>query len=552
MVKEAKVATGLEISLFGSCVLRRTDASAQDITGAKHRALFALLVTAPLNRRSRSFLQETLWGFADYESGHQNLRRALSDLRKILGEDFDRILTVTNKEIEIDMTRVKVIGHPSDGPFLDDLNVRDPSFVAWRDSIRADPSSVKALCFISNNRGPIRIRPRVCALPLTVPPGDADLAITGDWIAEETSRMMSRSSLLSVISHLSGRAMSKRFVDIVHVRETLNVDYLLTGSMRRQGDTLIADLDFTDVHSGTLLWNRHLSCPMAHFSQEASGWLVNVVQSVGRAIAETTLSAGRQTPLPDLPDHKLLIAGATAMHHPKLGDFLRARQFLDEAAARAPANPHVFAWLGKWYVLSVFKNYSADRQGDTQKALDCTARALDLDPQSSFGLTIDGFVNGNILKNMDVAERRYSAAQDINPSESLSWLLRGSLMAFRDEGQSAIRATTMARDLSPIDPFGYYFDSLASSAHLAGGDYEKALELADRSLESNDRHISTLRTRIAALHALDRGAEARETAQDLLRRFPYFSLDDYRRTHPSADSKTGKLVVSALAAAGLT
>ena len=552
MVKEAKVATGLEISLFGSCVLRRTDASAQDITGAKHRALFALLVTAPLNRRSRSFLQETLWGFADYESGHQNLRRALSDLRKILGEDFDRILTVTNKEIEIDMTRVKVIGHPSDGPFLDDLNVRDPSFVAWRDSIRADPSSVKALCFISNNRGPIRIRPRVCALPLTVPPGDADLTIAGDWIAEETSRMMSRSSLLSVISHLSGRAMSKRFVDIVHVRETLDVDYLLTGSMRRQGDTLIADLDFTDVHSGTLLWNRHLSCPMAHFSQEASGWLVNVVQSVGRAIAETTLSAGRQTPLPDLPDHKLLIAGATAMHHPKLGDFLRARQFLDEAAARAPANPHIFAWLGKWYVLSVFKNYSADRQGDTQKALDCTARALDLDPQSSFGLTIDGFVNGNILKNMDVAERRYSAAQDINPSESLSWLLRGSLMAFRDEGQSAIRATTMARDLSPIDPFGYYFDSLASSAHLAGGDYEKALELADRSLESNDRHISTLRTRIAALHALDRGAEARETAQDLLRRFPYFSLDDYRRTHPSADSKTGKLVVSALAAAGLT
>jgi tetratricopeptide (TPR) repeat protein len=202
--------------------------------------------------------------------------------------------------------------------------------------------------------------------------------------------------------------------------------------------------------------------------------------------------------------------------------------------------------------LSIFKNYSTDRQGDTQKALDCTSRALDLDPQSSFGLTIDGFVNGNILKNMDVAERRYSAAQDINPSESLSWLLRGSLMAFRDEGQSAIRATTMARDLSPIDPFGYYFDSLASSAHLAGGEYEKALALADKSIESNDRHISTLRTRIAALHALDRGDEARETARGMLRRFPYFSLDDYRKTHPSAGSKTGKLVIDALSAAGVS
>ncbi len=99
---------------------------------------------------------------------------------------------------------VKVIGHPSDGPFLYDLNVLEPSFVAWRDAIRGDPSAVKSLCFMSNNRGPTRIRPRVCALPLTVPPGDTELAIAGDWIAEETSRMMSRSSLLSVISHLSG------------------------------------------------------------------------------------------------------------------------------------------------------------------------------------------------------------------------------------------------------------------------------------------------------------------------------------------------------------
>lgn len=546
------MAAGLEISLFGSCVLRRTEPPHDDIPGAKHRALFAMLVTAPLNRRSRSFLQETLWGVADYESGHQNLRRALSDLRKRIGPAFDEILTVTNKEIEIDMRRVQVIGHPSDGPFLDDLNVREPAFVKWRDQVRAQPNAVKALCHIAKARGPARIRPRVCALPLTVPPGDAELAIAGDWIAEETSRMMSRSSLLSVISHLSGRAMSKRFVDITQVKEALDVDFLLTGSIRRQGDMLIADVDFTDVQSGTLLWNRHLACSLSGFGHDAAEWLVNVVQSIGRSIAETALAMGRQTPLPELPDHKLLIAGASAMHRPTLGDFLRARQFLDEAAARAPTNPNVLAWLGKWYVLSIFKNYSTDRLGDTQRALDCTARALDLDPQSSFALTIDGFANGNVLKNMSVAEDRYSAAQDINPSESLSWLLRGSLMAFKDEGKAAIRATTMARDLSPIDPFGYYFDSLGSSAYLAGGDYEKALELADRSLASNDRHISTLRSRIAALHALERGDEARQAANDLKRRFPDFNLEDYRKTHPSADQKIGKFMVAALSASGIS
>ncbi|MCL3881115.1 hypothetical protein [Marivita sp. GX14005] len=551
------MAARLEISLFGSCILRVVAARGDDpvdleITGIKHRALFALLVTAPLHRRSRAFLQETLWGLADYESGHQNLRRALSDLRKRLGPAFDAILTVSNQEIELDMRHVRVTGDPSDGPFLDDLHVREPGFVAWRDAIRRDPAPAKALCVIARKIGPARIRPRVCALPLTVPPGDADLAIAGDWIAEETLRMMSRSSLLSVISHLSGRAISQRFVDIGEVRDTLDVDYLLTGTLRRQGGRIVADIDLTDIHGGTLLWNRHMSCRTDGFGQAASEWLVNVVQSVGRSIAETALHLGRQTALPDLPDHKLLIGGATAMHLPGLGDFLRARQLLDEAVGRAPNNANVLAWLGKWYVLSVFKNYSTDRDSDTRRALDCTARALDLDPHSSFALTIDGFLNGNILKNMTVAEQRYAAAQDINPSESLAWLLRGSLMAFRDEGRSAIRATRMARDLSPVDPFGYYFDSLASSAHLAGGEYEEALELADRSLAANDRHISTLRSRIAALHALDRGDEARRTASELQRRFPDFSLDDYRRTHPSAGSKTGQLVITALSEAGIT
>ncbi len=546
------MSTDFEIALFGTCVFRATGQADRTVTGAKHRALFAMLVCAPMGRLSRAHLQHTLWGVSDYESGHQNLRRALSDLRKKIGPDIDDLMHVTTTEIELDLTRVRILGSPDDGAFLADLNVVEPKFLEWRDSVRADHKRIAALCQLSQSRGPQRLRPRVCALPLSVPPGtDPALAIAADWIAEESCRMMSRSSLISVISHLSGRAMSHRFVDISGVRETLGVDYLLTGSMRRHGDAWVADIDFVDTETGELLWNRNLVSDQHRFGESALPWLENVVQCVGRSIAAGALAQSRQMPLPALPAHKLLIAGATAMHHPTLHDFLRARQFLDEAAERAPNSAPVHAWRGKWYVLSVIKNYTADRAADTQQALDCTARALDLDPQSSFGLTVDGFINGNILKNFDTAERSYQAALDINPNESLAWLLRGSLLAFRDEGTSAIRATSTARALSPIDPFGYYFDSLASSAHLAAGDYDRALALADKSIAANDRHISTLRARIAALHALDRGDEARIAAQDLCRRFPAFQLSDYRSTHPSAQNKTGRLVIEALRVAGV-
>ncbi|MEM7490367.1 MAG: hypothetical protein AAF390_14695, partial [Pseudomonadota bacterium] len=441
---------------------------------------------------------------------------------------------------------------PSDGPFLDDLNIREPAFLAWRDGVRADPEAVASLCRLNHSRPQGRLLPRICALPLSVPGGEAPLRAVGDWVAEEACRMMSRSSLLAVISHLSGRAMASRVLDIAAVRDTLDVDYLLTGTVRPSGDDLVLDLDLVDAQSGAILWNRHLVCAAARAAGAISDWLVDVVGSVGRSIADSALRLSRTTALSDLPHHGLLIAGAAAMHRRTLRDFVRARQLLDEAVRRSPQDAQTRAWLGKWYVLSIFKGYSADRAEDTRRARDCTARALDIDPDSSFAMTIDGFAHGNILGDFGTAERRYAAALEISPNESLAWLLRGSLMAFRDEGAAAIRATETARSLSPIDPFGYYFDSLASSAHLVAGDYQRALTLAERSMVNNDGHISTLRTRIAALHLLDRPEDAKVAAQDLQRRFPDFSLSEYRRTHPSMGHRIGRTMVDALAASGLS
>ncbi|WP_204326492.1 hypothetical protein, partial [Stenotrophomonas maltophilia] len=71
-------------------------------------------------------------------------------------------------------------------------------------------------------------------------------------------------------------------------------------------------------------------------------------------------------------------------------------------------------------------------------------------------LTIDGFANNNLLRRLDVANQRYGAALEANPNEALSWLLKGALHTFRDEGGLAVQAVQKARRLSPIDPFGHY------------------------------------------------------------------------------------------------
>ena len=138
----------LELSLFGTCVVRIVDEASKavsiELNSSKHRALFAVLATAPMGRRSRAYLQTTLWGVTDYDSGHQNLRRALADLRKQLGDAFDILLNVTATDVQLVLEHTRFLA--GTGAFLHDLNVHGSAFLAWRDQVSARDVQSIARC----------------------------------------------------------------------------------------------------------------------------------------------------------------------------------------------------------------------------------------------------------------------------------------------------------------------------------------------------------------------------------------------------------------------
>lgn len=523
-----------------------------DVRGVKHRALICMLATAPLGRRTRTYLQNTLWGYSGYDCGHQNLRRALADLRKIFGAHFDTFFHTTNADVELDLEHVRFVGDVNTGRFLEDLNVQKADFQEWLASIRSNPAQIAAL-----HRSPVvgtfrRPRPRVIVLPLSYLGDDPLLRALGDWIGEQSCRILSRSKLLSVISHLSGRVVVQKPIIVSEVRQTLGVDYLATGSIRRTGNTTTCDIDFIAAESGQILWSRELRLDDANDLDRLNNDLAGIAHSIARSIAHSAVATVKAQALNDIADHNLTIAGATLMHRRTMRDFLKSHEYLSEATARMDGAAEPLTWLAKWYVLNVMKGYSMDRERDTQKAVECCARALDIDPDSSLALTIDGFVNTVLSHDPETAERRFDAALHINPNESLAWLLKGSLKAFTGEGTAAVEATLRARSLSPIDPFGYYYDSLASTAHLATENYDRALDYADRSLAANNRHLSTHRAKIVALHFLGRAEDARAAATTLQQQFPNFSIGQYRRSHPATEYTLGRHAIEALAASGIS
>ena len=103
----------------------------------------------------------------------------------------------------------------------------------------------------------------------------------------------------------------------------------------------------------------------------------------------------------------------------------------------------------------------------------------------------------------------------------------------------------------PLDPRRSYYEALASAAANSAGKYERATELAQRSLRVNSLHASALRNlAIAQVHS-GRVQEARETVGALLRIEPSLTVSAYLRRNPAAGFASGKRWAEALRVAGL-
>jgi len=251
-----------------------------------------------------------------------------------------------------------------------------------------------------------------------------------------------------------------------------------------------------------------------------------------------------------IPNYTLLIAAVQLAHNVSHTDLSKAREYLNILIDRKVRSPLPYAWMAKTLVMSQVQGQNTDAAELGQKASDFTRAALDINPNCSLALTMDGLVNTNIIRDLDTAQQRYDAALSVNPNESLALLLRGTLRAFKGEGKDAVKDTRRALELSPRDPLKYYYLSLGATAALADQNYEEALSLSHRSLELNAHHASTLRAKAISEVNLGMREHARQSMKQLLNIDKQFSVSRFLSQSPSADFDVGRHWAASLLKAG--
>jgi adenylate cyclase len=395
------------------------------------------------------------------------------------------------------------------------------------------------------------LRPTIAVIPFTLRSGGAEQLMLGEVLADEIISSLSRTAELQVISRLSTTAFRGRRATLDEISSFLGARYVLSGAYRVAGDQIVLVAELAEAKSRHILWTESVRGNTTHIMVGQSDLIDHVISEVSNAIINRELHRARSQALPTLESSTLLMSAIVLMHRGVAGDFNRAREMLEALIERSRRQALPHAWLGKWHVLRFNRGWSDDRAGEARAALTCTRRALDADPECSLALTIDGFVHTNLLKKLDVGQQRYELALSINPNDSLAWLLKGTLLAFEGEGDEAVDATERALRLSPLDPLRYFYESLGATAALSAGRYERAVELAQRSLRVNRTNTSTLRALAISQSLLGKIDAARLTVGEVLAIEPTLTVSNYLERSPSGAYKTGKVWSEALRQAGL-
>jgi adenylate cyclase len=393
--------------------------------------------------------------------------------------------------------------------------------------------------------------PTVAVIPFTARTSEPEHSVVGEVLADDIIAALSHTSEMHVISRLSTTAFRDRIATLRDVSEHLRANYVLSGSYHVSRTELSVHAQLAETKSGQVIWSKRLKGHVTGVLVGQDTVIDRIVSGVCAAMMAREVQRAQSQALPTLESYTLLVGAISLMHRLSAADFERAKQMLEALIERAPRQATPLAWLANWHVLRVQQGWSEDPVADRKLALDSSRHALDIDAHCALALVIDGFVHTNLLKRLDIGQQRYDLALSVNPNDSLAWLLKGTLHAFKGEGDVAVRSTQKALRLSPLDPMRYFYESLAATAAMSAGQYERAIELARRSLRLNRTHTSTYRALAIAQARLGRLADARRTVAELLRLEPTLTVKKWLERSPTSGYETAQVWSDALRRAGL-
>jgi TolB-like protein len=529
--------TQFTLGLMGPFRLVNPGGERIDIPSKKGIALIAMLAMAEEGERTRSWLQDKLWGTRRRAEGLGSLRRELSNLRKLLNPQSGQLLVFERDRVRIRLDLIDVDARRSGadhspatprGEFLEGLDVPgEEGFEEWLREQRIRLAKLREAALPRVNglaQLPSRIvdmsqvpsgfngHPALAVLAFTNLTGDSDLDYFAEGISEELIERLSRIRWLPVIGRSSSFAFSSD-TDRSQVGRTLGAKYLLEGRLRRNKNSYLLAITLTDATSGYTVWSQRFQLQSLASFDALDHILAEAVVHLDAKIdyAEQVQARARR---PDHPNVDYLIwRGRWHLNRLTRADSEMAQKLFAEALKLDPHSPEALiqsTFALAWAIWA--GRQPPDRILEMKKL---AQRAMLADCDDGRGYMLAGMAE-MWLRNPYPARTLFKQALSLNPSLALAHAELGSSYNLSNEPATAIGHLKTALRLSPNDMHIFYPLGELAMAYSMLERWADAIENAEQALLRRPAYWYAQVIKINALSRCGAADAAAKAFDDLL------------------------------------
>ncbi|MEQ8659733.1 MAG: adenylate/guanylate cyclase domain-containing protein [Gammaproteobacteria bacterium] len=369
-------------------------------------------------------------------------------------------------------------------------------------------------------------RPSIAVLPFTNLGGSDDDEYFADGITEDIITELSRFKDMIVTSRNSTFTFKGRAVTAQEIGRTLNVRYILEGSVRKAGERVRVNAQLIEANSGHHLWAERFDrklCDVFAVQDELTRRIVATL--VGRVIDSERRRARNDAGGDNPAAYDLVLRGRELWLRFNREDNLAARGLYLQAIKLDAEYPRAYAGIAWTYATAYNEYWTDDPRGSLDQALEYAQRAVYMDPASHTYRLCLGMVYF-FRKNLDKALECFEKAVELNVNDADCYTFLAHALSLNGEPDKAIALLDHAFEINP------YLDSWSRSlyvvAYFLARRYADALAII-RQFDGPQMspRMSNCRWFAATLAALGRVADARPYAARYLEHYPGFDLDEH-------------------------
>jgi TolB-like protein/predicted Ser/Thr protein kinase len=326
--------------------------------------------------------------------------------------------------------------------------------------------------------------PSIAVLPFANMSRDADDEYFSDGLAEEIINLLAHVSGLKVIARTSAFAFKGKNEDIRKIAETLGVNSVLEGSVRRAGNRLRITAQLIHAADGSHLWSERYDREMT----DVFAIQDEIAQAITAALKLTlSISAVQQRYQPNLPAYEAFLKAHHQWAKLTAESIARSKEYYEQAIALDPKFALAHIGLADYFLLLAAGAGLMPAHEAMPLVRAGAQRALEIDPMLPEAHAMLGIVAGVYDYDWKEAERLFGLAMARDPVPPLvhSWYGYFFLLLLGRVG-NAVEETE--RSLQQ-DPLNLMSRVVLAQCLSAAGRYEDSSTECRRILELDENNV---------------------------------------------------------------